>query len=127
MKQQTQRGFTLFEVLVALAIMAVALAALLRASAVAADNAEQMKQRMLAGWAAQNQLALLQALRQWPGVGRQEGEAEQDDRRWRWEQDVSDTPNPHFRKVVVRILQPGGQRYVLAEVTGFVRHPESLP
>ena len=56
-----QHGFTLFEVLVALAIMAVALSALLRAGGVAADNSEQMKQRMIASWEAQNQLALLQA------------------------------------------------------------------
>jgi general secretion pathway protein I len=122
-----QGGFTLFEVLVALAIMAVALAALLRASGVAADNSEQMKQRMIATWEAQNQLALMQARREWPGPGLQEGEMESDGRRLRWEREVSDTPNGNFRKVVLRVLQPGSQRYVLAEITGFVRSPEVQP
>lgn len=122
-----QHGFTLFEVLVALAIMAVALSALLRAGGVAADNSEQMKQRMIASWEAQNQLALLQARREWPGPGRQEGETDSDGRRLRWEREVSDTPNGNFRKVIIRVLQPGAQRYVLAEMTGFVRNPAVQP
>ena len=122
-----QHGFTLFEVLVALAIMAVALSALLRAGGVAADNSEQMKQRMIASWEAQNQLALLQAQREWPGPGLQQGETDSDGRRLRWEREISDTPNPNFRKIVIRVLQPGAQRYVLAEMTGFVRNPAVQP
>ncbi|WP_028537153.1 type II secretion system minor pseudopilin GspI [Paludibacterium yongneupense] len=115
------RGFTLFEVLVALAIMAVALAALLRASGVAADNSAALRSRMLAAWVAQNRLVLLRAAHVWPAVGTDAGEAEEDGRRWRWERVVSPTPNPSFRKVVVRVLAPQAQRYVLAEMTGYLK------
>ncbi len=115
-----QRGFTLFEVLVALAIMAIALTALLRASGLAADNSEALRMRMLAGWTAQNRLALIEARREWPEPGLKAGEMVEDARTWRWEQQVSETPNPDFRKVEVRILAPGAKRYVLAELTGFV-------
>ena len=121
-------GFTLFEVLVALAIMAVALAALLRASGVAADNSELMKQRMQATWAAQNHIALLQARREWPAAGGSNGEqSEEGGRVLRWQQEVSETPNPLFRKVIVRMLAPTAEPYVLAEVSGFVRNPVVLP
>jgi general secretion pathway protein I len=115
------RGFTLFEVLVALAIMAVALAALLRASGVAADNSVALRTRMLAGWVAQNRLVEMRALRAWPAVGADAGEVEEDGRRWRWERTVMPTPNPAFRKVVVRVLAPQAQRYVLAEMTAYLK------
>ena len=51
------RAFTLIEVLVALAIVAVALAAGMRALAQSADGASSLKARTLALWVAQNRLA----------------------------------------------------------------------
>ncbi|QEL56566.1 type II secretion system minor pseudopilin GspI [Chromobacterium paludis] len=116
-----QQGFTLFEVLVALAIIAVALGALLRATGLAADNAEGMELRMQANWEAQNQIAMMQALRQFPELGKQAGESKEDGVAWRWEREVASTPNPNFRKVVIRILSPGAGHYVLAEMTGYLR------
>ena len=121
-----QHGFTLFEVLVALAIMAVALAALLRASGLAADNSENMRLRMLATWEAQNQIALIKARREWPEPGKLEGEAAgEGGPSLRWEREVAPTPNGDFRKVVIRILSPGVGHYVLAELTGYVERPRS--
>src|SRR5450631_3052702 len=54
------KGFTLVEVLVALAILAVALAAGFRSIAQSADGATALKGRTLALWVAQNRLALAQ-------------------------------------------------------------------
>ncbi|MFI4904964.1 MAG: type II secretion system minor pseudopilin GspI, partial [Burkholderiales bacterium] len=63
------RGFTLVELLVALAIVAVALAAGMRALTQAADGATALKSRTLALWVAQNVLARAQLANPTPPTG----------------------------------------------------------
>jgi len=117
-----QRGFTLFEVLVALAIMAIALAALLRATGLAADNSEGLRLKMLATWEAQNQLALMTARRDWPAPGVSSGEVTQGGVPFRWEREVIETPDPRLRRVLMKVKRGDGA-YVLAELNGFLRVP----
>jgi len=115
-----QRGFTLFEVLVALAIMAIAMAALLRATGLAADNSEGLRLKMLATWEAQNQLALMTARRDWPTPGAASGEVTQGGVQFRWEREVIETPDPRLRRVLMKVKRGD---YVLAELNGFLRLP----
>ena len=63
------RGFTLVEVLVALAIVAVALAAGMRAAGALTDNSERLARVTAAQWCADNALTNLRLMRQLPGVG----------------------------------------------------------
>ena len=51
------RGFTLLEVMVALAVLAIALSAIMRAAGSATRNIEEVKLRTLALWSAENLLA----------------------------------------------------------------------
>jgi general secretion pathway protein I len=118
-----QRGFTLIEVLVALAILAVALAAGSRASAMMADSSSGLRERLLAGWVAQNRLAELQARRAWPGVGTREGEAEQAGLKLTWRETVSATPNAAFRRVEISVSKPGAD-HRLAQLTGYLARAE---
>lgn len=121
------QGFTLLEVLVALAIIAVALSALLRASGLSAENSGALRDRMRAGWIAENHIVMLRARRAWPDTGQTAGEESgEDGHRWRWEQEVVATPNQDFRKVRFRVLASGARRYVLAELVGFVTRPPTV-
>src|SRR5256885_5459676 len=63
------RGFTLIEVLVALAIVAIALMAALRAAGQATTAAGDLRSRQLAGWVAENRLAEHRARGDWLAVG----------------------------------------------------------
>jgi general secretion pathway protein I len=113
-----ERGFTLVEVLVALAILGVALTAALRASSAATDSAAEFRQRLLAGWVAENRLAEY-SFGLWPEVGEQEGVAEQAGARFRWAESVTATASPVFRRVDVRVYAAGEPQHALAHLVGY--------
>jgi general secretion pathway protein I len=118
-------GFTLIEVLVALAIIAVALAAGLRAVAQSTDSATLLKQRTLALWVAQNRLAEAQLTPGGPAEGAREGDATQAGSRFRWREAVSRTPNASFRKIELTVADPAAPDYALAQLVGYVGLPAS--
>lgn len=121
-KRTTLRGFTLLECLVALAILAVALTAALRALGSSAHSTANLREHTLASWVAQNRLAELRATGAFPPLGASDGEAQQAGRSYRWRETVERTPNPLFRRVKVRVFEPGSDR-PLASAEGFVVRP----
>lgn len=122
-----QRAFTLVEILVALAILAIALTAGMRALSQAADTASALKARTLALWVAQNRLAAAQIAIPWPALGNYQGDATQANARFAWQARVSPTPNPQFRRIDITVTEPATPDYALAMLTGFVGNPEARP
>ena len=116
-------GFTLLEVLVALAILSIALAAALRANMVTTDQAQAMKLKLLAQWSAENQLAELTARKRWPAPGVQNGSTTQAGFVLDWAQTITGTPNAAFRRVEIKVYANQDRRYALAQLTGFLTDP----
>ena len=114
------RAFTLIEVLVALAILAVALAAGMRAVAQSADGAASLRLRTLALWVAQNRLAQAQLADPWPARGSVDGDETQAGTRLVWRETVSDTPNPALRRIEIVVTEPGIRDYALARLVGYI-------
>ncbi len=119
-KTSSQRGFTLLETLVALAILAVALAAALRASGASTTHVDEMRTRLLADWVAQNRLALHVARGDYPNVGMEDGEDTQAGVRLLWHEEVSSTPNPAFRRMEITVFAPDDPQHVLRKLIGFL-------
>lgn len=113
-------GFTLLEILVALAILAIALAAVLRATGAATNHAEEMRIRLLADWVAQNRIALHAARGDWLPVGTQNGEETQAGIRLLWKEEISSTPNPAFRRIEISISTPDDTGYALRRLSGYL-------
>jgi general secretion pathway protein I len=114
------KGFTLIEILVAVAILAVALAATTRAASVATDGALQTRQRLLATWAAQNRVSELRARRIYPAISTTRLSTEQGGLALSIEETVSDTPNPAIRRVDLAVSEAQNPTRVIAQMTAYV-------
>ena len=114
------KAFTLIEILVAVAILAVALAATTRAASVATDGALETRQRLLATWAAQNRVAEMRARHLFPSVSTTRTNAEQANLALVVEEAVSETPNPTIRRVDLAVSDARNPDRVLARLTAYV-------
>lgn len=103
------RGFTLVEVMVAVAVVAITLGAGLQAAGALTRNTQRLVDMTAAQWCADNRLTELRLTRAFPGLGRGEFECEQLGRRYLGVLEVSATPNPNFRRVDARMADAAGQ------------------
>ena len=81
---RSSRGFTLLEVLVALAIIAIAMGALIKTSGGQTANASYLKEKTLAHWVGMNQLVEQRITRGWPDIGNHQGSTEMARKEWYW-------------------------------------------
>jgi general secretion pathway protein I len=112
------RGFTLVEVLVALAVTAIALIAGLKATSALTDNAERQRLALLGGICAENQLIALRLSRSLPGVGDSTSSCAQAGLNLQVRQSVQPTPNPNFRRVDAAVSAGGVPIFKLTTIEG---------
>lgn len=98
---KSARGFTLLEVLVALAIFALVAASVLTASARSVRTASQLEDKTLAMWVADNRMTELQLAETPPADGRDQGQVEFAGRRWSWQSEIEATSEPAMRRVTL--------------------------
>jgi len=113
-------GFTLIEILVAVAILAIALAATTRAASLATDGALEARQRLLATWAAENRIAEVRARRIFPPAATSRLVTDQGGLALAIEETVSDTPNPIIRRMDVAVSDARDPNRVLTRLTAYV-------
>ena len=111
-------GFTLIEVLVALGIVAVTLAAGVRATAALTNNAERQASQLLAKLCAENALMAVRLAKQMPAVGDSTASCEQAGRSFIVKLSAMATPNPNFLRVEAGVSDGDIQLLTLSTIVG---------
>lgn len=119
-----RKGFTLLEVLVALAVVAIGLSAAFAAMGQSARSAEQLRVRTFAQWAAADALTALRLGGEWPRAQARRQE-EISGRVWWLEYRVQPTAAATLRDVEVLVSAERNSRF-LASARGLVRLPEAM-
>ena len=96
-------GFTLLEVLVALAVTAIGLGALWMSMSHEITVTRNLPDRIIAGWVAQNRIVQRQVQDQWPDPRTYSGSEEMGGRKWYWQEQISSTDEPLLRRITVSV------------------------
>lgn len=100
-----ERGITLLEVVVALAVLAVVLGAAIAVVARAAETQGALEQRTLAHWVATNRLA--EVLLEPESISQDSGIEMMQRQLWQWRVREEATGNPRLRRVIVSVSRQG--------------------
>jgi general secretion pathway protein I len=101
--RRARAGFTLVEVLIALAVVAIALVALVRAAGVQVQSFDALRERTLAGWVAANVVTETRLATAFPPIGRSDGHSQFGGRDWTWQREVQATRDAEIRRIDVRV------------------------
>ena len=100
-------AFSLLEVMIALAVVAIAVLALARVSGDAPAHLAHMRERSIAQWVAENAVAGMRLESDLPDTGERAGRERMGGIDWRWRAAVDATAQPRLRRVEVRVYRAG--------------------
>jgi general secretion pathway protein I len=127
MSPRVARGFTLLEVMVALAIVSIGLIAAFNGVIQMAYSTATLRERALADWIAMNEITAIRISGEFPAVGRINGETEFAGRDWRWEARISDTGVNDLRRIDMHVTSEEAPEDAITIMTGFVSRGSGTP
>lgn len=121
-------GFTLIEVMVALAIIAIALSSLIKASGNHTNSASYLKSKTLAHYVALNEINQFQIEKKWPATGSKHKSAEMAGVEWYWSREIEKTEDKtdNVRVMKITVYQDEDRTRNLAQLHAFIFNPASL-
>ncbi len=124
---RAERGFTLLEVLVALAIVAFGVVAAFNGIIQMAHSTARLQERAMADWIAMNQISEIRLSGDFPDVSEFDGSVEFAGQPWRWQATVSETGVNDLRRIDMSVALEDNPDDVVTIVTGFVSRRTGAP
>ncbi len=118
-----KRGFTLLELLVAMAIFATAGVAVMQVSSAHVRNLSQLDELTVARYIADNQMQLALLDNAWPGQEKTQGELEMANRNWLWQQQLLKVPDDDLRLVHISVSLAESPQQVVFELSSYKGKP----
>ena len=120
-----QRGFTLMEVLVALAVLALGMTAVIGAAGSSTRLGSELRDRTFADWVAMNELTSIRLAKTAPASGDLNGDADMGGAKWHWKATLSGTEDPNLLRIDVAVSTADKPDDVIETVSGFMGKPQS--
>lgn len=102
-KINLQKAFTLIEVMVALAVLAIGMMTLVKVSSQHVIQTAYLKDKTLAQWVATNKVNEVKLLGGWPKTGTSKGSEMMAQQEWLWKLKISNTPDKDIRRLDVDV------------------------
>lgn len=118
--KKAQQGFTLIEVMLAMAVFAIAGVALVDNAGATFKNLSHIETQVMANWVASNQLVEVTVDKTWPPKNNKKGKVELAGREWFWSQQVIKTTDKNMRSVVIEVRLNEEQTLVDASLMTYV-------
>ena len=100
---QKRMGFTLIEVVVALAVITIGLAAVIKATGIVTKNTAQLNERTIAMWVAQNAMAEFELDLENDADKENKGTEEMAGVEWYWSKTIENTQDPDIKRVEIQV------------------------
>jgi len=113
-------GFTLIEVMLAMAVFAVAGVALLGVADNNYRHMSHLEEQMFANWVASNQLVVVSLDKTWPPKNNRKGKVEMAGRTWYWQQKVVKTANKEMRALTMEVRLDEDDELVTASMMTYL-------
>ena len=120
--RKKNKGFTLLEILVALAVVSVTLIGVVKVTGQAATQTQLMTEQMFANWVAANQMAKLHITETFQKTGQSKGDDEMANMNWTWVQTTTTTDVKEIHRVEIEVWKEGNENSS-AKLVGFSANP----
>ena len=121
------RGFTLLEIMIALAVFSVAIGVLLVTDGTSVKQTARVEEKVIASWLAEDYLNKVYLDKNWSRPGTQGNFHNYAERRWYVEQEIEAMGKDGFRKISIYIFrgdeEPDDDDAPLYSLSGFLRKP----
>ena len=123
MQRSRSAGFTLMEVLVALAVVVLGMMAVVKALNEYTDRTDRVRQKTLASWIATNKLTEMAIAPVWPELGDSDEDVEFAHQQWRCEIKVTETEVESLRRVDVSVRLLSEPEREIHKVSALIEPP----